>query len=421
MKIIDIIKMSQRNLLRAKLRTFLTVAAIFIGALTLSLTNGLGSGIRAYVDEQLGNIGAKETLVIAVKQEFNPLSDEVRVYDPNKTTLANFNISMLGKDDLEKIATIPGVLEVVPQYPIQIEYITSGGEKYEATAIQYIEGLNIAMSAGDTVQPFSNDIAIPQAYLKSLGFTAPQDAVFKSVSLGFKNATGEIVEKRVTIVGVQKKSLLGNSGISISGEFARQIHAEQKSGLFGLADNYINAIAKYSPSYTKTQVDELKKRLGDAGYMAQTIEERIGIVATVINTILIVLNVFGAITLLAATFGIVNTLLMSVNERTSEIGLMKALGANRRTIFSIFAFEAASIGFWGALLGVLTSMAIGAVVSNYASQNFLKGFEGFELVTFPIASSLIVLFGIILLAFLAGTLPSLKASKLQAIRALRYE
>src|SRR3989338_8835196 len=107
-----------------------------------------------------------------------------------------------------------------------------------------------------------------------------------------------------------------------------------------------------------------------------------GTIGTVINGILIVLNVLGLITLLAAAFGIVNTLLMSVNERTSEIGLMKALGANRKTIFSIFAFEAASIGFWGALLGVVVSIIIGGIVSNIATQSFLKDFEGFELVAF---------------------------------------
>jgi|SRR3989338_2611322 len=146
-----------------------------------------------------------------------------------------------------------------------------------------------------------------------------------------------------------------------------------------------------------------------------------GTIGTVINTILIVLNVFGAITLLAATFGIVNTLLMSVNERTSEIGLMKALGAKRATIFSIFALEAASIGFWGALLGVLVSMGVGSIVSNIATQTFLKSFVGFQLVSFPIFTSLAVLFGIIALAFIAGALPSLKASKLDPIKALRYE
>ena len=140
-----------------------------------------------------------------------------------------------------------------------------------------------------------------------------------------------------------------------------------------------------------------------------------------INGILLVLNIFGAIALLAATFGIVNTLLMAVNERTSEIGLMKALGANRKTIFTIFAVEAASIGFWGGLLGILGSIGIGAIANHVATNTFLKNFVGLKLLSFPILPLLGILAGVILLAFLAGALPSLKASKLDPIKALRYE
>ena len=433
MKIADIIILSQQNLLRAKLRTLLTIAAIFIGALTLSLTNGLGSGVRAYVDDQLGNVGVENTLVVSVKQEFNPASDEVKKYDPNRTTLANFNIRMLSNGDLEKIENTEGVENVIPQYPFQLEYIARGsndsipwcsvassGEKYEATAVQYIEGLNMQMSAGMVVAPGSANIAIPHKYLGPLGFANPQDALFQTVTLAYKDKTGKLMEERVVIVGVQKKSLLGNAGIAVSGEFAKYIYQQQSGGLFGQGQ-YVNALAKYDPTLTDQQVDDLKKKLNETGYMAQTVQERIGVVATIISTILIVLNVLGLITLLAAAFGIVNTLLMSVNERTSEIGLMKALGANRKTIFSIFAFEAASIGFWGALLGVVVSIIIGGIVSNIATQSFLKDFEGFELVAFPIASSLTVLVGIMVLAFLAGTLPAIKASKLDPIKALRYE
>jgi putative ABC transport system permease protein len=100
---------------------------------------------------------------------------------------------------------------------------------------------------------------------------------------------------------------------------------------------------------------------------------------------------------------------------------MKALGANRRTIFAIFAVEAASIGFWGALLGVIISIGLGTVASNIATKSFLKDFVGFKLLAFPILPSLGVLVGIMFLAFVAGALPSLKASKLDPIKALRYE
>src|SRR5437660_579604 len=115
MKILDIVKISQKNLLRAKLRTFLTVAAVFIGALTLSLTNVVGSSIRAYVNEQTGNVGAKDTLVVRMKQTINPTSDSVRKYDPNKKTGGNFNMALLGNNDIEKIKELPGIVAITPQ------------------------------------------------------------------------------------------------------------------------------------------------------------------------------------------------------------------------------------------------------------------------------------------------------------------
>lgn len=422
MRILDTIKISQSNLLRAKLRTFLTVTAVVIGAFTLSLTNGIGSGIKAYVNEQLGNVGAKHTLVVQPKQDFNPLSEEVQKYDPDKKTRGDFDVAVLGENDIEKIKEVAGVVQVTPQYSIRIEYITTGDDKYEANASQYIEGLTLAMSAGTTVLSEStNGVTIPTKYLQPLGFASDQEALGKPLTIGFKNAAGRMVEKQLNIDGVQKQSLLGNAEMNISGALAREINTIQTAGISALSGSYLSAIAKHDPNLDEAQIADLKQRLDVAGYNARTIEEQIGTVATVINTILIVLNVFGVIALLAAAFGIVNTLLMSVNERTSEIGLMKALGAKRRTIFSIFAFEAASIGFWGALLGVIASMIAGSIISDMATKSFLKDFTGFQLVAFPLLPSLAVLFGIVALALLAGTLPSLKASKLDPIKALRYE
>ena len=327
---------------------------------------------------------------------------------------------LTSNSDIEKIKNTAGIVKVTPMYTTPLEYIaTSNEEKYEAVANQYIEGLNLEMLAGRTVGPNSLDeITVPSRYIKP---GTHEEAIGKYIAIGYKDSAGKIVQRILKLVGVQQQSLLGNTGINISSSLAEEIYKQQTAGISALSGGYQGAVAQHDPNYDEAKISDLKKRLDEAGYSASTLEDQIGTIGTVINGILIVLNVFGVITLLAATFGIVNTLLMSVNERTSEIGLMKALGANRKTIFSIFAFEAMSTGFWGALLGVTASMLLGTVVNNIATETFLKDFVGFDLLAFPILPSAAVLFGIVLLALIAGTLPSLKASKLDPIKALRYE
>jgi len=128
-----------------------------------------------------------------------------------------------------------------------------------------------------------------------------------------------------------------------------------------------------------------------------------------------------AIALLAASFGIINTLLMAVQERTREIGLMKAMGLGRNKIFMLFSIEAVLLGFWGSLLGSLAGIGIGQVVNRIASDTFLKDLPGFNLTEFSPQSVAVIMLIIMSIAFIAGTLPARRASQKDPIEALRYE
>jgi putative ABC transport system permease protein len=422
MSFVDIIRMAQRNLIRSKLRTLLTIVAVFIGALTISLTNGVGNGVRSYVDRQLGNVGVDHTLIVQAKQEnFNPAATDVVEYDPNRTT-GMFNVALLTTTDIEVMRSIEGVTKVTPQENINIDYVGVGKNRFIASTEQYIEGLNLELVAGRVVNLASQtEITIPERYVTPLGFDSPSAAVGQSAMVGFKNIQGVEADLPVTIVGVQQSSLLGNTSLYIGDKLAEEIKRQQSSGVPSLANRYQAALAQYSPDLTPEDLAALKKRFEDKRYQAMTIEDQLGTVSQVINSIMIALNMFGAIALLAASFGIVNTLLMAVNERTREIGLMKALGTGRRNIFTIFSVEAMSIGFWGALLGVLASIGVGALINRYASSSFLKDFEGFDLLAFPLVPSIGIIALIMFIAFVAGALPSVKASRLNPIDALRYE
>ena len=194
----------------------------------------------------------------------------------------------------------------------------------------------------------------------------------------------------------------------------------QSGGVPSLKDEFLFATASFDSNLSTEQIDAIKSDLGSRGYEGQTIQDQIGSAAKFIQIFQIALNSFGAIALVAATFGIVNTLLMAVNERTREIGLAKALGMSRRTVFSLFSLEAVLIGFWGSILGIFAAIGAGALFNNVATKSFLKDFEGLHM-SFPLINNLAIIGLIMLIAFLAGTLPSRRASKLDPIEALRYE
>ena len=169
------------------------------------------------------------------------------------------------------------------------------------------------------------------------------------------------------------------------------------------------------------KMDKIREEFREIGYEFITVDDTVGMIRTFFDAILIVFNIFGGIALLAAAIGIINTLYMSVQERTREIGLEKALGMGKGKIFLEFSIEAILLGFWGSIVGIAVSMLIGYSVNIIAHQTFLSDFPTFELVVFNPLNMLIITLIIMLIAFIAGTAPARKASKKDPINALRYE
>lgn len=421
MKVIDLIITANRNLTRSKLRTLLTILAIFVGGFTLSLTTALNTGAAEYLDRQLGNVSVPGIFQVLPKTDLNPLADnEIKEYDPNKkqSSFQSVLSSSLHDEDLQKVKQVEGVQSVTPFYLLSPEYIgRDGAGRYQVSQLTQYIGLNLDLAAGRLPTPDDTDVVVlPETYLKPLNLTA-QDAIGQELGIGYKDLRGVLSERRVKVIGVMRKTFVTAGQIFVSINTAHEIAKDQGQGA-----RYLALIATFKDVTDQTDESVLKKRLQASGdYTAISLKERIGTVITVVTAITTGLNVVGVIALLAASFGIINTLLMSVYERTQEIGLMKALGMRRGKVFGLFAIEAVLVGFWGSAIATFAAWLTSLFVNQWASATFLKDFEGFVLLVVTPWGAAGVIGLIMLIAFLAGTLPALKASRLNPIEALRSE
>lgn len=432
MNIVALIRSAIKNSLRSKTRTLLTVLSIFIGAFTLTLTSGVGTGINQYIDTTVASIGADD--VITVTKAAEETTDGPVEYDPDAIAVDSPNappgtpgasLVALTPADLDTIGDVAGVLSVQPQLSVSPDFVqVDGGTPYEARVGSFIPGMALDLAAGAEPDAGSSEyeVAIPVSFVEPLGFTDDADALGATLTLGITDVTGAQSELTATIVGVSEEGLVGSTAFTANEVLTEALYDAQSVGLSETSkDSYAQAVLRFDPTGPEADLAALKADLADLGYTGTTVEDAIGSFKAVIDGIVLVLNAFAVIALLAAGFGIVNTLLMSVQERTREIGLMKAMGLGGGRIFGLFSLEAVFIGLMGSAIGVGVGMLAGLGANTLLADTLLADLPGLTLVAFdPVALATIILV-VMGLAFLAGTIPALRAARQDPIESLRYE
>lgn len=431
MKTSDLIRTAIGNTFRSKARTILTVLAIFVGAFTLTLTSGIGTGVNQYIDDTVSSIGTDDVMTVTKPGDADgTLGDSgPREYDPDKvsTAITGATVSVMTDDDLEEIGTIDGVEKVQAVKRISADFIQhDGGKRFVASVGTLIPGQTLQLAAGE--EPDNdvkdNQVVIPVEYVDALRFDDSDDAIGRTLSIAITDANYEQHVVEAEIVGVSEVTLAapGGSGIVPNDALTTVLFDIQQDGLpDDQLHRWTQATVWFDADLTSDEIDDLKNRLADAGFSGVTTADRLGAFTTVIDTIILILNGFAIIALLAAGFGIVNTLLMSVQERTREIGLMKAMGMSSGRVFTLFSVEAAFIGFLGSVIGVIIAMVVGNVGNTVLADALLSDLPGLNLVAFdPVTVAGIILL-IMLVAFLAGTLPAARAAGKDPVEALRYE
>ncbi len=432
MNTIDLIGSAVSNTFRSKTRTILTILAIFVGAFTLTLTSGLGTGINAYIADTVSGVGASDAMTVTKTDEATTTtlgSSAPREYDPDAVSsgVPGQSVIALTPDDITALSGVEGVLSVDAVRTITPDYIQAGdGTAYVASVGSLVPGQTVVLATGEepSADSAAYEVAIPAAYVAPLGFDSNDDAIGQTVTMAITDAERTQHTMQATVVGVTENALASPNGSSIltNAALSDALFDAQSTGLNDAqADRYASATVWFSPDASKEDITALKDRLADAGYTGTTIADSLGTITSVIDGIVLVLNAFAVIALLAAAFGIVNTLYMSVQERTREIGLMKAMGMGSGRVFTLFSLEAAFLGFLGSAIGAVIAMLVGTGVSGVLSTGLLADLPGLTLIAFDPVSIATIIVLVMAIAFLAGTLPAARAARADPVDSLRYE
>lgn len=425
MKPARIIILSLQNLKRRKLRTALTVWGMSVGIGAMVLLISLAAGLQKETRESFLTI--------------IPLTElQVTKGDPQKATGATKPDDMFTDAERSALAVIPHVKVSYPFVslpPLKLKSENKTTPQYFKQ--QALESLtdrqrnNIEQGKIWTNNADEAIVLTPKV-VDELGILADQ-LVGKQVEL-IVTALGPTGQQQdttntytATVSGILKKEKgTGNFAVNMMSQGLAEKIATTAPNQFSTTPSVGGFSEMILIVDAPENVKAVRQTVSDKSWFATGAEETLDQLNKNFLIMKIVLGVFGGIALFVALIGITNSMLMAVLERTREIGIFVALGASRKTIAWIFLAEAAWLGIFGALLGILGAYLIGkAIVTGIAAYFAItkKDSGDFSIIQFAVSSMLFfaTLVGAVIVTLLAGWLPARRAAKQDPIKALRHE
>lgn len=396
------IKIAFQSILSNKMRSLLTMLGIIIGISSVISIVSIGDSMKGVMDDLYKDFGEnRANLYIGNIEDFR--STDFLYNDDLKLLKERFKEKLLYISPTDSIRS--DVTEKRNTIKLGMEFIDAGYENVQQVKMLYGRMIN------------DNDID-----RKSKVIVLEQNAALKL--FGKDNAVGETIKVKIDnnmeellIVGIYKNeqspflTLMQGQSAYESSYIPYTMPYSNNYGYYGL-DIFVNS--KYSISFTGDEIINYMAKLKNRSpenYIYYTVEEEQTQVNSVVTGLSVAVAAIAAISLLVGGIGIMNIMLVSVTERTREIGIKKALGARTKDVLFQFLIESATLSAIGGIVGTMTGIGLVMIGGSFIS---------IPIVVNPASIILAVAFAMIIGIFF-GYYPAKKAANSDPIDALRYE
>jgi len=391
MKLKDMIAMALGNLFKRKVRTLLTVIGVVIGTCAIVVMLSFGIGIKQSMEAMMQNMG--DLTVITINNS-------------SKTA----DSTALDDKILKKIKAFDHVIALTPIYYVDGSSISIQSGKYKYQGMIYgvymdtlkdfgykiNKGILPSEGSEETTILFGNDAeyAFMDSRKKNNSMINPipdkngkkpnpyvnplTDKLQLTINLP-ENSTSKVKPVALKCIGTLAEDWSKNpspsNSIFMDVNYAKQLKAKYNKLNnvkvdSSIKDSYDQASVKVASVGDVPAVEQAIKDLGFTTYSMESVRKPL---EEQMRTIQMILGGLGAISLLVAALGITNTMIMSIYERTHEIGIMKVLGCGVRNIRSMFLMEAGAIGFMGGIIGIAQSYAISFIINMISAAQSTAG------------------------------------------------
>lgn len=391
-----------------KMRSFLTILGILIGIGSVMGVTSIGEGLRRRIVSEFERVGGSSLIIVQPPRRY--------IFKDNRWVRRSWEEHLLVEDVQRLSEECESVRSVIPlnagSAQLKYQKANTSGQFWGINA-DFSEAFGWAVDQGRFIE---------YGDLKKWRKTAVIGSKIKEDLFGSKSAVGKEIKingLRFEVVGVmaEKRMFDDDWGYRVLLPFTTV--AKRFTG-----SDYLDVLFVYTKGtkHANTAAEEIRKvlrRYKDHGdeFLVETAEGQIQEVNKVINIMKIVVGGIAFISLLVGGIGIMNIMLVSVTERTREIGIRKAVGATRRNILTQFLIESAFLCLFGGILGVVFGLVLGLGLASLITKLANEPFPS----VISIQAMLTALVFSVLWGMIFGVFPAMKAAKLHPIEALRYE